>query len=315
MQTGELTANPRRTRPPLLPLGAALVAVVLWASAFVAIRYVGRELSAGALSLGRLLIAGAVLGVVVGLTRRRARAATAIAGGPATGWPDLRSWPRLLVCGVVWFGVYNLALSESERRIDAGTAAMLVNLGPILIALLAGLLLGEGFPRRVFLGSAVAFGGAVIIGVATSPSGAADRWGVALALVAAAAYAIGVIAQKPLVAQVSALRVTWLACLIGALTCAPAGPALVRELAAAGPSTIGWLVYLGVMPTAVAFTAWAYALARTSAGRLGSATYLVPPLTILMGWMLLGEVPAALAILGGTICLAGVYLSQRHRPA
>ncbi len=39
---------------------------------------------------------------------------------------------------------------------DAGTAAMLVNVGPILIALLAGVLLGENFPRRLFVGCAVA---------------------------------------------------------------------------------------------------------------------------------------------------------------
>ena len=53
-----------------------------------------------------------------------------------------------MICGVLWLGVYNVALNAAERRVDAGTAAMLVNVGPILIAILAGTLLhGEGFPR------------------------------------------------------------------------------------------------------------------------------------------------------------------------
>ena len=290
-----------------LPVAAVLVTVVLWASAFVAIRHVGHEVSAGALSLGRLLVASLVLGIFV-LVRRD--------GDPGgdrhrTGWPVGGAWVRLIVCGFVWFGVYNVALNEAERRVDAGTAAMLVNIGPILIAIFAGLLLGEGFPRRVITGVAVAFGGVLVIGLATSPGGGADLWGVALCLVAAVGYAVGVISQKPLLKEVSPLRVTWLACVIGAISCLPFLPALVHDLGTARPSTVGWVVYLGVMPTALAFTTWAYALARTTAGKLGTSTYLVPPVAIALGWRLLGESPAPLAYLGGAICLAGVYLSRR----
>ncbi len=74
---------------------------------------------------------------------------------------------------------------------------------------------------------------------------------------------------------------------------------------------MGWVVYLSVFPTAVAFTTWAYALSRTTAGRMGATTYLVPPLAVLMGWMVLGEVPPALALLGGALCLVGVAVSRR----
>ena len=72
------------------------------------------------------------------------------------------------MCGLLWFAIYNVALNEAERRVDAGTAAMLVNIGPILIALLAGWLLDEGFPRTLLTGCAIAFGGVVVIGLATS---------------------------------------------------------------------------------------------------------------------------------------------------
>jgi drug/metabolite transporter (DMT)-like permease len=71
------------------------------------------------------------------------------------------------------------------------------------------------------------------------------------------------------------------------------------------------MVYLGAFPTALAFTTWAYALRRTSAGRLGATTYLVPPIAVLMGWVLLGESPALLAIAGGALCLVGVYVARR----
>jgi drug/metabolite transporter (DMT)-like permease len=48
------------------------------------------------------------------------------------------------------------------------------------------------------------------------------------------------------------------------------------------------------------------------AGKLGITTYLVPPLVILMGWLLLDEVPPALAFVGGAVCLAGVAVSRRR---
>ncbi|MEV4417637.1 DMT family transporter [Catellatospora sp. NPDC049609] len=291
------------SRTGTLALVAALVTVLLWASAFVAIRYVGRELSAGALSLGRLIVAAVVLGAMMVADDRRAAV--------PRPWPGRRHWPRLLIVGVVWFGVYNVALNQAERLIDAGTAAMLVNVGPLLIAILAGLLLGEGFPRPLIAGSAIAFAGVVLIGTATSTTSTVSTWGAVLCLVAAVSYAVGVVAQKPLLADLSGLRVTWLACVIGAVVCLPYAPTLVRELAAAQPASVWWLVYLGVFPTAIGFTTWAYALARTSAGRLGATTYLVPAVAIVLAWALLGEVPPVLALAGGALCLVGVAISRR----
>jgi drug/metabolite transporter (DMT)-like permease len=192
---------------------------------------------------------------------------------------------------------------------------MLTGIGPILLALLAGLLLGEGFPRRLLIGSGTAFAGVVIIGIATSSRSRADTWGVVLCLVAAVAYATAVVAQKPLLSQLPALQVTWLACTIGGVGCLPFAPELARETATAGPSAIAWLIYLGALPTALAFTTWAYALSRTSAGRLGATVYLAPPLAILMGWALLGQTPVPLAFAGGALCLCGVYLATATRKA
>jgi drug/metabolite transporter (DMT)-like permease len=287
--------QPPKTREPVA-IAAVAVTVLLWASAFVAIRHVGSHVSPGALTLGRCLVASIVLGAVL-LRRHRLRPLRRPQGG---------QWLRLLVCGVLWFGLYNVALNAAEQRVDAGTAAMLVNVGPILIAVLAGLLLGEGFAGRLVVGSLVAFTGVVLIGVSTSAAPQADLVGAALCLVAAVAYAVSVVVQKPLLATLPALEVTWIACTVGVLCCLPFAPDLVHDLLDAGAATSAWVVYLGVGPTAVAFTTWAYALARSSAGRLGSTTYLVPPLTILLGWVLLSEVPPVLAVVGGVVCLVGV---------
>jgi drug/metabolite transporter (DMT)-like permease len=285
-------------RTTALALAAAGVTVVLWASAFVAIRHVGREVSPGPLTLGRLLVGSLVLGSVV------------MVRGPR--WPARRDWRLLLVCGLLWFGVYNIALNAAEQRVDAGTSAMLVNVGPLILALLAGVLLGEGFPSRLVVGSLVAFGGVAVI--AAAPSGrSAGTAGVLLCLVAAVGYAVGVVAQKPLLGRLPALEVTWLACTTGAVACLPFAPQLVSEAADARVSTLAWIGYLGAFPTAVAFTTWAFALSHTTAGRMGATTYLVPPVAVLLAWLLLDESPEPLAFVGGALCLLGVAIARRTR--
>ncbi len=247
------TAAARLPRGRGLAVGAVSLTVALWASAFVVIRYADRELSPGALALGRLLVGSLALGVLV-LVRREPL-------------PRRRELAGIAACGVLWFGVYNVTLNAAETRIDAGTAAMLVNVGPILIAIFAGLILHEGFPSRLFAGCLVSFAGAVVIGVATSRHGLHEILGAVLCLVAAFAYAGGVVAQKPVLRHATPLMVTWLACTIGAVSCLPYAGTLVRQLGHAGSSTIAWTIYLGVAPTAIGFVTWAYALARTTAAR------------------------------------------------
>ena len=57
----------------------------------------------------------------------------------------LRQWRSIVVIGVLWYGVYMVALNEGEQRVDAGTAAMLIQVSPVLIAVLAAIFLRERF--------------------------------------------------------------------------------------------------------------------------------------------------------------------------
>jgi drug/metabolite transporter (DMT)-like permease len=295
-----ITAVVEERRGRLAASGAALVTVTLWASAFVGIRSAGHAFGPGELALARLLVATVALGSIGWARGERLPSRTALrAGGPP-----------LLAAGLLWFGAYNLALNAGERRVDAGTAAMLVGIGPVLIAILAGLLLREGFPRALFAGCGVAFAGVAVIAVASSNRSTTTA-GVLLCLAAAVAYAGGVIAQKVVLRSLSGTQTIFLCCVIGAVACLPWAAGLLNELGRAPGGSIGWLVYLGLAPTALGFSAWAFALRRTDAGRLAATTYLVPPLSILLGWLWLGEGAETLAYLGGALCLAGVALARR----
>ena len=287
-----------------LSVPALVVTVVLWASAFVGIRDAADSFSAGPLSLGRLVVAAVVLTVLAKPWRHQL--------------PSGRPFLLLVLAGVTWFGAYNVALNAGEQQVDAGTAALVVTVGPILIALFAGVLLKEGFPKPLLIGITIAASGVVLISLSTRDESAVDTastTGVLLCLAAAVLYAIGALAQKPTLTVVTPVMTVWLMCIVGAVVCLPYLPSLVRQLGDASTSDIVWLVYLGAFPTAIGFSTWSYALKRLSAGQVASATYLVPAVATLISWVMLEEVPAALAFVGGGLCLVGVAITRyRSRP-
>jgi drug/metabolite transporter (DMT)-like permease len=216
----------------------------------------------------------------------------------------------------MWFRGYNVALNAAEHLLDAGTAALLINVNPILVAIMAGVVLKEGFPRWLIIGSLVAFGGVALIALGSGPSSGerstADVAGVLLCLLAAVLAAVSVIIQKPVLRKVPAAQATWFGIMVGAVCCLPFAGQLVSEVQAAPASATWGLVYLGVFPTAIAFTTWAYALSLIEAGKLAATTYLVPGTTILISWLLLSEVPSVWGLVGGAVCLVGVGLTRRR---
>ena len=289
-------------------LVAAGITIVLWASAYVGIRALAGTFSPGAIAVGRLAVAALALAPL--LLRQ--------------GWRPVgrRDLVLIVASGLLWYALYFVVLNEAERHVDAATASLLVNTGPIFVAFFAGMFLGEGLPRRLLVGVLVAFAGAIVVGLSTSGSDGTTTVsleGIVLCLIAAVSYAAGVTLQKRPAATVPALQLTWLACFSGLVATLPFAPALIGELNGAPLEQVSWLVYLGLFPTALGFTTWAYALRRTSAGRLGATTYLIPPVVIVIAWLLLGELPPPLAVVGGAICIAGVAIVRtpslgRRRP-
>jgi drug/metabolite transporter (DMT)-like permease len=292
------TGHVKSSSPDRLAVLAAAVTVLLWASAFVVIRFCGAEFSPGAMAFIRLSVGTIALVAVAAIYRP----------------PLPRGRGLLLVVGygVLWFAAYTVVLNWAEQHLDAGTAALLVNFAPILVAVLAGVFLGEGFPRPLVIGIVIAFAGVVLIALGGSGVGVNDRLGVALGLLAALLYAAGVLLQKVALRTVNAISATWVGCAVGLVATAPFAGRAIDEIAAAPPAALAGVVFLGVGPTATAFLTWAYALNRTDAGTMAATTLAVPAIAILMSLAFLGEVPTILGFIGGALALGGVAISRRR---
>lgn len=218
--------------------------------------------------------------------------------------------PRLAACALTGMAGYQFLLNAGERTVSAGTASLLVNTGPIFAALLAWMLLSRRPPANTWAGIAIAFTGATIITLGQNFNLDVSI-NALLVLAAAASQATFFVLEKPLLERYTALEVTCYATWLGTLIALPALVDLTQDLDQTSPISVVSIVFLGAGASAVGFATWAYALARLEVATAANFLYLVPPVAIGVGWLVLGEVPAPTALAGGLIIITGVAISRR----
>lgn len=283
--------------------------VVLWASAFPAIKLGLEGLGPGHLTLARHLVASTVFVPVLLVFRARLL-------------PRRADLPALLGLGVVGISLYHLALNTGEQRVSAGATSLIIATVPALTAVLAW------FVQRDRLGPLGWFGTALgLVGVAliVSGDGAGPR-GTPLGLppfepyallivVAAVATAVFAVLQRPLLQRYRPLEFTAFVTWAGTLPLLAFAPGLPAALGAAGTTPLLATLHLGVFPSAVAYTLFALALSRAPATLVTAWLYLIPGFALLFSWWWLGEVPSATTLVGGVVVVGGVVLVQRSKRA
>jgi drug/metabolite transporter (DMT)-like permease len=284
---------PSTSSRSLRVLGAALVTVLFWGSAFAGIRAGLHSYPPAHLALLRFLSASAVLGLVAIARRMRL--------------PALRDVPLILLLGLLGFAFYNIALNIGELNIPSGPAAVLIQTLPIWTALAAIVFLGERLRPWGWVGIGVSFAGALVIGLGKG-SGFGLNWAAGLILLASISASAYNIIQKSMLGRYRPVEITTYAIWAGTLMLLPFSGGLVGTLRAASLGDTLAVVYLGVGPAALAYVTWAVVLSRLPASRASSLLFAVPVVAFLVGWAWLGEAPTLLDIGGGLLAMGGVAL-------
>ena len=286
--------------PRPLVFAALAATIVLWAAAFVAIRDAVPSFGYGGLASGRLALAAAAFGAIALVARVRR--------------PRRSELPVLAAMGATGYAGYQLLVSAGEQTVPAGTAALLLSICPVLAAVLAGPLLGERLGKRGWAGLLVALGGAALVALSHHGEHGAGIGGALLLAAAATVYALWIVLQKRALRTMSPMHATMWATWFGALLALPFAHDLPVSLGDAPQSGITALLVLGLVLSTVPFLLWAWVLQRTPASVAAPALLMIGPAGVLLGWLLLGEQPAPLALAGGAITLAGVAAVQLRGP-
>jgi len=180
---------------------------------------------------------------------------------------------------------------------------------PLLIAALAALFLGERLGARVFLALGLGVAGtALLIAGPGLAAGLSPRFvaGVLLALAAGLAYAVYVVVAKAALLGTAPLPLAGANFTVAALVLAPALllPGATRQIELGWP----WMLYLGVVATAGAYTVYTLGLRDVPATAAGVASLLEPLTATLLGVLLFGERLGAAGVAGGVLLFAALAL-------
>ena len=288
--------NPAMSRPLLL--AAPVVFLLLWSAGF-AIAKIGLQ-HAGPFTLLalRYVIAVLVLLPLVPLLK------------PA--FPNSRDAWHIAVTGfliqVAYFGLCYIAFKSG---VSAGGVAIIVCLQPILVSLIAPWMVGESVSRLRWVGLALGLGGAVTVIIARSgiahepPLGLIAAVGGLLGMTAATLY------EKRFGVTTHPVPANLIQYAVGAVFTLPLALAIEGMQADWTPELFAVLAYLVIGNSLVAITLLLAMIRAGEVARVSALFYLVPPLSALFAWPLLGEAMPPLAWAGMALAGVGVTLARR----
>lgn len=276
---------------------ALAIAILFWASAFVAIRTGLKGYSPGSLALFRFLVASICMIFIYWRLPKR----------------DIfkrKDFCLLLLFGALGVGSYNVFLNYGEVAVSAGISSFIVSQSPLLTLLCAVVFLGESFNIATLIGILISIVG---VGLITLSQSHDVKYGMGITYILLATLINGLysVLQKPFLKKYHAIDVTVFIIWGGTLALTIYTPELIRDIKTAPSSATLAAIYLGIFPAAIAYIAWGYALAAIPASLCTTFLYFMPVIATILGWLCLGEIPTLLALFGGMIALFGVWIANR----
>ena len=278
-------------------LVAAFATILVWSSSYTVARVGLRHFDPLGFSALRIITAALTLSLLVIPLR---------VGLPVRG--D-RWW--VFASGIVGMTLYLSLLNTGLQVVESATAAILIGMSPIMVALMSMGFIGERLTKWGWAGLLAAFLGLVLVVLG---QGDGLRLGVSgiLVVLAAIAHAAYIVMTKRLMSRYRPVQVVTWAMWSAALAFLPLMFRALPELVAAPGDAIVAFLYLGICSSALGFILWARALVDAPASVVASALYATPPLSTLFGWLLLGERPTPTVLLGGAVILSAVALVIRR---
>jgi len=276
-----------------------IIAIVLWASAFVGIRIGLAGYSPGPLALLRFLVASLFMGIIyysLGIKKQ-------------VLWKDRM---QLLVAGMAGIGIYNICLNYGELSVSAGIASFIIGLMPVMSVFLSLIFLREKLTRGVWFGILISILGLVLLAVGENSQPGMQQ-GILAILISALMGAVLTIIQKQYASIYHPVAIISWVMWGGTLFLLLFLPGLIQEIQSAEYQTTAAVVYMGIFPAAIAYLAWSYVLQYLSVTKVSISLYTLPIVSTFLGFILLNEHPSLISLFGSGITLAGALIAHRYQ--
>lgn len=230
--------------------------------------------------------------------------------------PAARGDVVAIVGGGVFLVAGNGLLFVGQQTVPSGVAAVLQALVPVVTAVWAFVLLGEGLSSRGLAGVAVAFVGVSLV-IQPDPSNllGGDTAGRVVIVGQVVSVALGGVIVQRANASLARVPLTGWAMAVGAVVLHVVSVGIGERPSsslALDPTAVAAVVYLGVFSTALAFLIYFTILAEYGAFEAALVSYAVPVVATLVGVVVLGETMSALTVLGFGLVLVGFVLLKRE---
>jgi drug/metabolite transporter (DMT)-like permease len=279
-----------------IALLAAIAVSVIWGLSFLSTKVALAALPPMTIAAARFVVAVVILIPIVLLVREDLRF-------------SLRDLPRMAASGLLGVSFYFLCENNGIELLTASESSLVIATIPVLTMLVDRLVLKTRLRARSYIGACLSFAGVALIvvpsfrGGSSSPEGFMYMGGAALCWVA---YAL---LTKPLSKKYSGLSITFWQILFGLLGCLPFAFAESPHLQSLSLAVALNLLYLGLVCSAAGYLLYIVAMEGLGAGTTSVFLNLVPVVSVVAAFFLLGERLGGFTLAGGAIAVAGVYLA------
>lgn len=276
---------------------ALLVAMLLWASSFIALKFAFAQTAPEWVIFGRMLVAAlCFLPFITRLAPKQINKS------------DLY-W--FLLLGLAEPGLYFIFESLALANTSASQAGMITSLLPMLVAIGAAVWLNERVTKLTVVGFALAIGGAALLSVSSESSSSAPHpvFGNLMELMAMVCAAAYTLLLKKLSGRYNTWFITAFQSFFGTLFFLP-----LALMSTTAPSvtieSMGAILYLGVFITLGAYGLYNWAVQKIPATQASAFTNLIPVFTVILAFILLGERFTQGQVIASLMVISGLALSQ-----
>jgi len=272
--------------------------VVMWSSGFIGAELGTRFAPADTLLCWRYVAAAAIVLTWAALRGIR---------------PNRNTWPRLALVGLLCQCVYlGGVVTGVGIGVPAGTAALVAALQPLLVAVVAGPLLGERTSTAQRVGLVLGVVGVALVVASDLGSGSAGWFGYAFVACGTLGLSAGTLLERRMRLPVTLLESLTVQTLTAAVFFVGV-TALNHHVTPPSDPRFWWsVVWVVALSTFGGYGSYLLVLRRSGATRVSTLLFLTPPTTAVWAFLMFGTGPGVLALPGAAVCAVAVILVVRR---